>query len=143
DALVLRHGDAVVDSFGHVGSDPGTEWGSGQACTPHNTLRRLASVCVGNPHWTDAFVPATQWAGFPVDTFDGLGSHTTDCGDVEPAAPVINEFSASTAGDDVEYVELLAAPATDLSGLRVLEIEGDFAAGAPTAPGTVDEVISF
>ncbi|MDR6905934.1 putative extracellular nuclease [Agromyces sp. 3263] len=143
DALVLRHGDAVVDSFGQVGSDPGSEWGSGQASTQDNTLRRLASVCVGDTNTTDAFDPATQWAGFPVDTFDGLGSHTTDCGDVEPAAPVINEFSASTAGDDVEYVELLAEPGTDLSGLRVLEIEGDFAAGAPTAPGTVDEVISF
>ncbi|MCW3493013.1 ExeM/NucH family extracellular endonuclease [Microbacterium sp. SSM24] len=54
---------------------------------------------------------------------------------------VINEFSASTAGDDVEYVELLATPGTGLSGYRVLEIEGD----ATTTPafGTVDEVISF
>lgn len=52
--------------------------------------------------------------------------------------PVINEFSASTAGTDVEYVELLAAPGTDLSGYRVLEIEGD----APVF-GVVDEVISF
>jgi predicted extracellular nuclease len=52
--------------------------------------------------------------------------------------PVINEFSASTAGTDVEYVELLAAPGADLSGLRVLEVEGD----APVF-GVVDEVISF
>jgi predicted extracellular nuclease len=52
--------------------------------------------------------------------------------------PVINEFSASTAGTDAEYVELLAAPGTDLSGYRVLEIEGD----APVF-GVVDEVISF
>ncbi len=41
------------------------------------------------------------------------------------AAPVINEFSASTAGTDVEYIELLAAPGADLSGYRVLQIEGD------------------
>ncbi|QIG39017.1 ExeM/NucH family extracellular endonuclease [Microbacterium sp. 4R-513] len=64
------------------------------------------------------------------------------------AAPVvINEFSASTAGTDVEYVELLTAPGTDLSGYRVLEIEGDaptfgvvdgvFAPGAPDASGRV------
>lgn len=51
---------------------------------------------------------------------------------------VINEFSASTAGTDVEYVELLAPPGTDLSGYRVLEIEGD----SPVF-GVVDEVISF
>ena len=47
--------------------------------------------------------------------------------------PVINEFSASTAGTDVEYVELLAEPGTDLSGYRVLEIEGD--AGSALRPG--------
>src|SRR5690349_17489761 len=52
--------------------------------------------------------------------------------------PVINEFSASTAGTDVEYVELLAAPGADLSTYRVLEIEGD----APVF-GVVDEVIPF
>ena len=38
---------------------------------------------------------------------------------------MINEFSANTVGTDVEYVELLAEPGTDLSGYRVLEIEGD------------------
>ncbi len=58
-------------------------------------------------------------------------------------APVINEFSASTTGTDVEYVELLAAAGSDLSGYRVLELEGDFAAATPTALGVVDEVISF
>lgn len=51
---------------------------------------------------------------------------------------VINEFSASTVGADVEYVELLAPPGTDLSGYRVLQIEGD----APVL-GVVDSAISF
>lgn len=51
---------------------------------------------------------------------------------------LINEFSASTAGTDVEYVELLAPAGTDLSGYRVLEVEGD----APVF-GVVDEVVSF
>lgn len=54
------------------------------------------------------------------------------------AAPVvINEFSVSTAGTDVEYLELLTAPGTDLSGYRVLEIEGD----SPTF-GVVDGVFT-
>lgn len=53
------------------------------------------------------------------------------------AAPVINEFSASTAGTDVEYIELLAAPGAVLSGYRVLQIEGD----APTL-GVVDSVLT-
>lgn len=54
------------------------------------------------------------------------------------APVVINEFSASTAGTDVEYVELLTDPGVDLSGYRVLEIEGD----SPVF-GVVDEVIAF
>jgi predicted extracellular nuclease len=61
-------------------------------------------------------------------------------GAASPAAaaawPVINEFSASTTGTDVEYIELLAAPGTDLSGHRILHIEGD----APTL-GVVDSIL--
>ncbi|WP_404311862.1 ExeM/NucH family extracellular endonuclease [Agrococcus terreus] len=48
--------------------------------------------------------------------------------------PVINEFSASTAGTDVEYIEIAAAPGTDVSGLRLLSVEGD--TGSPI--GMVD-----
>jgi hypothetical protein len=53
------------------------------------------------------------------------------------ADPVINEFSASTAGTDVEYVEIFGTPNTDYSAYTVLEIEGD-----SPAVGVVDEVIS-
>ena len=74
---------------------------------------------------TDAFDPAAEWVGFAQDTFDGLGSHTADCGGTPPVVLVINEFSASTVGTDVEYVELLGTVGADLSAYRVLEIEGD------------------
>ena len=108
-----------------------------------NTLRRAADTCVGDENGTDAFDPTVGWVGYATNTFDGLGTHTADCGGEPPAARVvINEFSADTVGTaDVEYVELLANPATtDLSAYRVLEIEGDFNG---TVTGTVDEVISF
>lgn len=144
DAIVLRHGAAVVDSLGQVGFDPGAQWGTDLTSTADNTLRRLASVCVGDTDPTDVFDPAAQWAGLAQDTFDGLGSHSAACGDVEPQAPVINEFSANTVGtDDVEYVELLVEPGTDTGAYRVLEIEGDFSAGSPTTRGLVDEVVAF
>lgn len=52
--------------------------------------------------------------------------------------PRINEFSASTAGTDVEYIEIYGEPHTDYSAYTVLEIEGDFNG---TVTGTVDEVI--
>lgn len=64
-----------------------------------------------------------------------------------PTGVVINEFSSSTTGTDVEYIELLAPVGTDVSGYRVLEIEGDsptfgivdgvFAPGTPDASGRV------
>lgn len=51
----------------------------------------------------------------------------------------INEFSASTTGTDVEYVEIYGEPDTDLSAYTVLEIEGD--AGSYT--GVITEVIAI
>ncbi len=147
DAVTLRHGTSVVDSLGQAGVDPGSQWGSELTSTADNTLRRAASVCVGDTVTNDAFDPAVEWVGFDSDTFDGLGAHTADCGDVAPATPVINEFSASTTGTDVEYVELLAAASADLSTYAVLELEGDVTSSsgnpAPTAPGVVDHVITF
>lgn len=145
DALALVKGGTAVDVFGQIGLDPGVAgWGAGTStATTNNTLRRSADVCVGDPDGGDAFDPSAGWTGHGQDAFDGLGSHTANCGGEPPAARVvINEFSADTTGTaDVEYVELLASPATtDLSAYRVLEIEGDFSG---TATGTVDEVISF
>ncbi len=82
DAIVLRSGGTsgtILDSIGVVGTDPGAEWGSGLTSTADNTLRRKASVKAGDTNTTDAFDPATEWDGYAVDTFDGIGSHTNDC----------------------------------------------------------------
>jgi uncharacterized protein len=57
---------------------------------------------------------------------------------VEGPAPVINEFSASTAGTDVEYIEIFGEAATDFSAHTLLEIEGD----SGTSVGTIDEVVA-
>ena len=139
DAVVLTRSDAPVDSIGQVGNLPVPEWGTGDTSTQNNTLRRAPEVCVGDTDPTNAFDPSAEWAGFATDTFDGLGTHTATCGEVVPATPVINEFSASTTGTDVEYVELLDEPGADLSPYVVLEIEGD--TGSPI--GVVDEVVTL
>ncbi len=140
DAILLRNAGTVVDSLGQLGFDPGSQWGTDLTSTQDNTLRRMASVCVGDTVVDDVFDPTVEWVGFANNTFDGLGSHTADCGGTtEPSGPVINEFSASTSGDDVEYVEILGEPGTDLSSYAVLEIEGD--SGSTT--GVIDEVIAL
>lgn len=139
DAVVLRKGTTVLDVIGQIGFDPGTEWGTGLTSTANHTLRRNISVCAGDPNGADAFDPSAEWDGFATDTFDGLGSHTANC-EVTLAEPKLNEFSASTTGTDVEYVEIFGAPSVDYSAYTVLEIEGDFVTTGAGA-GVIDEVI--
>lgn len=99
DAIVLRKGGtggAVVDSFGQLGVDPGTEWGTGLTSTADNTLRRKADVCTGDTTPGDAFDPAAQWTGFAQDTVDGLGAHSADCGPVADTAPAVASISPAS-----------------------------------------------
>lgn len=85
DVVVLRRGATLIDVIGELGFDPGTEWGTGLTSTADNTLRRKATVESGDPNPNDVFEPAVEWDGFPTDTFDGLGSHSTSDGDAPPA----------------------------------------------------------
>ncbi len=129
DLIVLRNAAGeVVDSIGQLGVDPGSAYGTGDLTTQNHTLRRAAGICAGDTDLTDAFDPADEWVGHPVDTFDGLGSHTADCGGGGgggDAGVVLNEFSASTTGTDVEYLEVFGEPDTDYSNLTILQVEGD------------------
>ncbi|MFI7577953.1 lamin tail domain-containing protein [Micromonospora sp. NPDC049497] len=129
DAIVLRRGATVLDSIGQVGVDPGTEWGSGVTSTADNTLRRLGAVTAGDADPSDAFDPATQWAGFATDTVDGLGAHSVDgggpvdvpgsvtCGGALVTAvgtPGTREVTATDADDrvvDVAVTSVTPAPA--------------------------------
>ncbi|MEU5937837.1 lamin tail domain-containing protein [Micromonospora sp. NPDC047548] len=103
DAIVLRRAGTVLDSIGQVGVDPGTEWGTGLTSTADNTLRRLPSISIGDTDPSDAFDPAAQWAGFPTDTFDGLGTHTVDGGGPvdQPATLNCGGALTTTAGTAV------------------------------------------
>ena len=87
DAIVLTKAGATVDSFGQVGFDPGSQWGSGGTGAANHTLRRMVSICTGDTDTGDAFDPATEWNGFPSNTFDGLGAHTVSCGAPPPPPP--------------------------------------------------------
>lgn len=86
---------------------------------PQVQLRIMTTNAPGNDEWVG------------VDDIHVMGT---------PAwvAPVINEFSASTTGIDVEYVEVLGAASTDLATCQILDLEGDNTSNE----GTVDEVIA-
>lgn len=145
DALVLRGPDGtVVDSFGQVGVDPGTSWGT--PSTVDNTLRRNSDVCAGDTDPGDAFDPGATWAGFGQDVFDGLGSHTTDCGgggtDPGPVEAFISEIHYDNAGTDVgEAIEVQAPVGADLTGWSVLLYNGSGGVvyNTKTLSGTVPE----
>jgi predicted extracellular nuclease len=86
DVVVLRKGGtSLVDVIGELGTDPGTEWGSGLTSTADNTLRRKPSIQAGDSNPSDPFDPSVQWNGFATDDSSGLGSHTVTDGDAAPS----------------------------------------------------------
>jgi Ca2+-binding RTX toxin-like protein len=76
DAVALAKSGVLLDVIGQIGVDPGTEWGTGDTSTADNTLRRKPSVEAGDADGANAFDPAVQWTGHPIDAFDGIGSHS-------------------------------------------------------------------
>ncbi|MDE0722289.1 MAG: lamin tail domain-containing protein, partial [Flavobacteriales bacterium] len=93
DALVLvKNGTTVVDIFGKPGEDPGTAWtndaengftdvGDGAAwLTSNHTLRRKYDVVHGLNVPPVVFDTFLEWDTLPVNTWDGLGSHSCACG---------------------------------------------------------------
>jgi hypothetical protein len=78
DAYLLRRisDNAVFDMFGVVGTDPGTAWVDGTHSSADQTLRRKSTVTAGNPVGLNPITNlGGEWDSFPIDTFDGLGTH--------------------------------------------------------------------
>lgn len=86
DAVLLRKAGAVVDAFGQIGLDPGSQWTGGGL---DDTMRRNADVCAGDTDASNAFDASSEWTVLAINTFDGLGSHTANCGVVVETAPTV------------------------------------------------------
>lgn len=82
DAITLRKNGDVIDSFGQVGFNPGTAWGSGDIATIDRTLRRQAVIYDTNLY--DVFEPADEWNGFGVNDFSDLGLFNGEGGGLGP-----------------------------------------------------------
>jgi Ca2+-binding RTX toxin-like protein len=114
DAIALRHHGTVVDVIGQVGVDPGVAWGTGDVTTTDHTLRRKPSILAGDGNGADVFDPAIEWNGFPIDSFDGLGSHAVSLGGGGSStargaeAPTPADDSASTDEDEPLSIDVLA-----------------------------------
>ena len=109
DAVLLRKGTTVIDAFGQVGVDPGTEWSGGGL---DDTLRRKASVCAGDTDPNNAFDASVEWDSFANNTFGGLGAHTANCGPELNLS--INDVSANEGDSGTtsfDFTVSLSAPA--------------------------------
>lgn len=107
-------------------------------------VSELGGGAVGNSlqlSGTGAVYTDFAWQAEAPNTFGAVNTGQTFSGVPAPLVVVINEFSASTVGTDVEYIEIKSNPNTDLSEYSVLEIEGDAGGGvidAVIALGTTD-----
>lgn len=142
DAIVLSRGADILDSVGQVGSDPGSEWGTGLQSTADNTLRRNPDITDGDTNTGDAFTPATQWTGFATDTFSGLGSHTTNNTPNEPVVTVAATNPTGLEGGADNTIGFTFTRTGDLSQTLTVAytVGGSATAGsdyAPTPTGTV------
>ncbi|PKG82000.1 hypothetical protein CXF85_15825 [Colwellia sp. 75C3] len=110
DAIVLSNADGVIDSFGQLGTDPGSNWGDVDFSTKDHTLRRKVSITQGDITTDDAFDPSTEWTAFAKDTADGLGcTGEIACDGSQPLPSVGAAIGDSTDSEDIviitEYVE--------------------------------------
>ena len=150
DAVVLRRGTTMIDVVGQIGTDPGTEWGTGLTSTADNTIRRNPSACAGDANGGDLFDPTVDWAGFAVDTVDGLGSHTASCSAVDSAPQLTSTFPVNGATDvpvNANLVLTFSEPVTvaDPWFTLVCSVRGTVAAsvtGGPTS-FTLDPLVDL
>lgn len=88
DAIALLNGSTIIDVIGQIGTDPGTQWGSGVTSTANNTIRRMSSISAGDSDGSNAFDPSTEWDGYAEDNVADLGSHTFSAGNSHPVITV-------------------------------------------------------
>ncbi|PAU51093.1 ExeM/NucH family extracellular endonuclease [Pseudomonas indica] len=135
DAIVLRDAAGqVLDSFGQLGVDPGSAWGSGDTQTQDRTLLRKTSVSAGDLEPADAFDPAAEWDGYPQDTFSQLGRYGAGTpGNGDAGFKRIHEIqgsgSASPLANQVVTVDALVVGdfqgADELKGFFIQEEDSD------------------
>jgi uncharacterized repeat protein (TIGR01451 family) len=75
DAISLSNNGVEIDIIGQIGTDPGTQWGSGLTATQNHTLVRSSNIFDGDRVGSDAFDPSLEWIGFNQDVVMNLGTH--------------------------------------------------------------------
>jgi predicted extracellular nuclease len=134
DAVVLRTGTTIIDVIGQLVFDPGDFWGSGDLTTQDHTLRRKGTIQAGDSNGADAFDPATEWDGFAINTFDGLGSHALAGDPTNPTGVgAATPASVPVGGSVLLTVAVTPGANPTSSGLTVTADLGPIGGGAAQA----------
>ncbi|WP_176365257.1 ExeM/NucH family extracellular endonuclease [Pseudoalteromonas ulvae] len=120
DAITLENNNAVIDSFGQVGFDPGSYWSNNDVRSQDRSLRRASSVNTGRTDAMAEFIIDEQWESFAKDDFSGLGQHAGGNGGTDPVEPV-EPVVCGTEATRIHTIQGL----TDISPLdgQVVEVE--------------------
>lgn len=87
DAVGLYNGGTLLDLFGNIGCDPGSEWTNISPGTADGNFERASGYCTGvasdpggscNSTAFPSFT-AANWSSIPLAGTAGLGSHTSTC----------------------------------------------------------------
>lgn len=94
DAVVLLNNDAIVDVFGQIGVDPGSQWSANGVTTQNETLERLAVYTSGDPIGDDVFDPSSEWLAKGTDVISGLGARSGEATNDEPNEPIDGDITS-------------------------------------------------
>lgn len=109
DALVLKNGTVIVDSFGKVGEQPKPAWGTAPTVSLDQTLRRKNSVTQGDIIINDAFDPATEYTAATKDDFSDLGLYNGVGGGVVE----VPKYDHGSCGGAVQLISAVQGTAAD------------------------------
>jgi hypothetical protein len=149
DAYDLFDGTTVLDVFGDIGCDPGSQWSSGANSTQNNGLIRNSNICTGVSDPTGACnsgsftTLGSEWtATGSTSDFSDLGSHTSSCcgssntitTGLVTGAPWSVDCTTSDAGT-VAFTSSGTFNAGNVYTVQLSDATGSFA--SPTAIGTL------
>ncbi len=124
DAVELAKGATTLDVIGQIGFRPVTEWGTGLTSTADNTLRRNPSITTGDVNGSNVFDPSVEWAGFAMDDFTGLGTHSATGGVGTPVLLTITDVNGLSSSCTAHVNVLDNTPPTAVCQNIPLPLDG-------------------
>ena len=124
DALSITKNGELIDVFGVIGEDPGTNWPVGTGFTSEFTLVRKPGITGGSDTWNPE-----EWIVYPQNTFDKLGTHEAVRVDL-----FISEYIEGSSNNKAIELYNPTGAALDLTGYMV----HIYSNGSPTATKSFD-----